>query len=80
MSTNIKDLENRLWEAARSYARQFFFTSQRICRAGLRFNFSQICQASKLSKTEKEIAEERKSKTKNHGGASVARERPDFFY
>ena len=30
----------------------------------------------KFSKTEKEIAEERKVKTKSHGGASVARERP----
>lgn len=30
----------------------------------------------KFSKTEKEIAAERKAKTKNYGGASVARERP----
>jgi len=75
MSTNIKDLENRLWEAADHMRANSSLRLNEFAEPVLGLIFLKFAGV-KHSKTEKEIAEERKSKTKNHGGASVARERP----
>jgi type I restriction enzyme M protein len=76
MSTNnIKDLENRLWEAADHMRANSSLRLNEFAEPVLGLIFLKFAGV-KFSKTEKEIAEERKSKTKNHGGASVARERP----
>ena len=73
--TNIKDLENRLWEAADHMRANSSLRLNEFAEPVLGLIFLKFAGV-KHSKTEKEIAEERKSKTKNHGGASVARERP----
>jgi len=75
MSTNIKDLENRLWEAADHMRANSSLRLNEFAEPVLGLIFLKFAGV-KHSKTENEIAEERKSKTKNHGGASVARERP----
>jgi len=76
MSTNnIKDLENRLWEAADHMRANSSLRLNEFAEPVLGLIFLKFAGV-KFSKTEKEIAEERRSKTKNHGGASVARERP----
>ena len=74
MSTNIKDLENRLWEAADHMRANSSLRLNEFAEPVLGLIFLKFAGV-KFSKTEKEIAEERKVKTKSHGGASVARER-----
>jgi len=76
MSTNnIKDLENRLWEAADHMRANSALRLNEFAEPVLGLIFLKFAGV-KFSKTEKEIAAERKAKTKNYGGASVARERP----
>src|SRR3989338_4507176 len=75
MSTNIKDLENRLWEAADHMRANSSLRLNEFAEPVLGLIFLKFAGV-KFSKTEKEISEERKVKTKSHGGASVARERP----
>jgi len=75
MSTNIKDLENRLWEAADHMRANSALRLNEFAEPVLGLIFLKFAGV-KFSKTEKEISEERKVKTKSHGGASVARERP----
>jgi len=75
MSTNIKDLENRLWEAADHMRANSALRLNEFAEPVLGLIFLKFAGV-KFSKTQKEIAEERKVKTKSHGGASVARERP----
>ena len=78
MSTNIKDLENRLWEAADHMRANSSLRLNEFAEPVLGLIFLKFAGV-KFSKTEKEIAAERKTKTKNYGGASVARERPISF-
>jgi len=73
--TNIKDLENRLWEAADHMRANSALRLNEFAEPVLGLIFLKFAGV-KFSKTEKEIATERKSKTKNYGGASIARERP----
>lgn len=73
--TNIKDLENRLWEAADHMRANSALRLNEFAEPVLGLIFLKFAGV-KFSKTEKEIAAERKTKTKNYGGASVARERP----
>ncbi|MBI3273514.1 MAG: N-6 DNA methylase [Candidatus Colwellbacteria bacterium] len=75
MSTNIKDLENRLWEAADHMRANSPLRLNEFAEPVLGLIFLKFAGV-KHSKTEKEVAEERKTKTKSHGGASVSRERP----
>ncbi|MDD2786425.1 MAG: N-6 DNA methylase [Patescibacteria group bacterium] len=76
MSTNnIKDLENRLWEAADHMRANSSLRLNEFAEPVLGLIFLKFAGV-RFSKTEKEISEERKVKTKSHGGASVARERP----
>ena len=75
MSTNIKDLENRLWEAADHMRANSSLRLNEFAEPVLGLIFLKFAGV-KFSRIEKEITEERKGKTKNHGGASVARERP----
>src|SRR3989344_8379552 len=75
MSTNIKDLENRLWEAADHMRANSALRLNEFAEPVLGLIFLKFAGV-KLSKTEKEISDERKTKTKSYGGASVARERP----
>lgn len=74
-ANNIKDFENRLWEAADHLRANSALRLNEFAEPVLGLIFLKFAGV-KHSKTEKEIAEERKSKTKNHGGASIARERP----
>jgi len=72
---NIKDLENRLWEAAdhlraNSPLRLNEFAEPVLGLISLKF------AGVRHNKVAKEIAEEKKKKTKSHGGASISRERP----
>jgi len=73
--TNIKDLENRLWEAADHMRANSPLRLNEFAEPVLGLIFLKFAGV-KHSKTEKEVAEERKKKTKSHGGASVSRERP----
>lgn len=73
--TNIKDLENRLWEAADHMRANSALRLNEFAEPVLGLIFLKFAGV-KFSKTEKEIAAERKAKTKSYGGASVARERP----
>ncbi len=76
MSTNtIKDLENRLWEAADHMRANSALRLNEFAEPVLGLIFLKFAGV-KFSKIEKEIAEERKTKTKSYSGASVARERP----
>ena len=75
MSTNIKDLENRLWEAADHMRANSALRLNEFAEPVLGLIFLKFAGV-KFSKTGKEIADERKTKTKSYGGASVARERP----
>ncbi len=75
MSANIKDLENRLWKAADHMRANSPLRLNEFAEPVLGLIFLKFADV-KHSKTQKEIAEERKSKTKSYGGASVARERP----
>lgn len=75
MSTNTKDLENRLWEAADHMRANSALRLNEFAEPVLGLIFLKFADV-KYSKIEKEIGEERKSKTKSYGGASVARERP----
>jgi len=75
MSTNIKDLENRLWEAADHMRANSALRLNEFAEPVLGLIFLKFAGV-KFSKTGKEIVDERKTKTKSYGGASVARERP----
>ncbi|KKS89806.1 MAG: Site-specific DNA-methyltransferase (Adenine-specific) [Parcubacteria group bacterium GW2011_GWC1_43_11b] len=75
MSTNIKDLENRLWEAADHMRANSALRLNEFAEPVLGLIFLKFAGV-KFSKTGKEITDERKTKTKSYGGASVARERP----
>src|SRR3989338_9334614 len=86
MSINIKNLEDRLWEAADHMRANSSLRLNEFAEPVLGLIFLKFAGV-KFSKTEKEISEERKVKTKSHGlpaphgtaqagGASVARERP----
>lgn len=75
MSPNMKDLENRLWEAADHMRANSPLRLNEFAEPVLGLIFLKFAGV-KHSKTAKEIAEERKPKSKNLGGASVARERP----
>ncbi len=73
--TNIKDLENRLWEAADHMRANTPLRLNEFAEPVLGLIFLKFAGV-KHSKIQKEIVEERKGKSKNYGGASVARERP----
>ena len=82
--TNIKNLENRLWEAADHMRANSALRLNEFAEPVLGLIFLKFAGV-KFSKTEKEILAERKIKTpsrfatgqaKNYSGASVARERP----
>ncbi|MBU4332493.1 type I restriction-modification system subunit M [Patescibacteria group bacterium] len=73
--TNIKDLENRLWEAADHMRANSPLRLNEFAEPVLGLIFLKFAGV-KHSKTAKEIAEEKTKKTKSHGGASVSRERP----
>src|SRR3989338_5838303 len=85
MSINIKNLEDRLWESADHMRANSSLRLNEFAEPVLGLIFLKFAGV-KFSKTEKEIAEERKSKTtrlrqvyggqESHGGASVAREWP----
>ena len=62
MSTNIKDLENRLWEAADHMRANSPLRLNEFAEPVLGLIFLKFAGV-KHSKTEKEIAEERKKKT-----------------
>lgn len=70
-----KKLEDRLWEAADHMRANSSLRLNEFAEPVLGLIFLKFAGV-KFSKTEKEIAAERKTKTKNYGGASVARERP----
>ena len=83
-SNGVKDLENRLWEAADHMRANSALRLNEFAEPVLGLIFLKFAGV-KFSKTEKEIADERKVKTpsrfatgqaKSHGGASIARERP----
>ncbi|MFY9493200.1 MAG: N-6 DNA methylase [Minisyncoccia bacterium] len=73
--TNIKDLENRLWEAADHMRANTPLRLNEFAEPVLGLIFLKFAGV-KHSKVAKEIAEEKTKKTKSHGGASVSRERP----
>ena len=73
--TNIKDLENRLWEAADHLRANSPLRLNEFAEPVLGLIFLKFAGV-KYSKTEKEVAEEKRKKAKNHGSASVSRERP----
>src|SRR3990167_5418334 len=75
MSINIKNLEDRLWEAADHMRANSSLRLNEFAEPVLGLIFLKFAGV-KFSKTGKEIADERKTKTKSYGGASVARERP----
>ncbi len=75
MSPNIKDLENRLWEAADHMRANSPLRLNEFAEPVLGLIFLKFAGV-KHNKIAEEIAEERKKKTKSHGGASVSRERP----
>ena len=75
MSTNIKDLENRLWKAADYMRANSPLRLNEFAEPVLGLIFLKFAGV-KHSKTVHELDEERKKKTKNYGGALVARERP----
>jgi type I restriction enzyme M protein len=75
MSTNVKNLENRLWEAADHMRANSPLRLNEFAEPVLGLIFLKFAGV-KHFKIQKEIGEERKGKTKNYGGASVVRERP----
>ncbi|HDY73015.1 MAG TPA: SAM-dependent DNA methyltransferase [Candidatus Jorgensenbacteria bacterium] len=75
MSANIKNLENRLWEAADHMRANSPLRLNEFAEPVLGLIFLKFAGV-KHSKTEKELAEKRKNKAKKLGGASVSRERP----
>ena len=75
MSPNIKDLENRLWEAADHMRANSPLRLNEFAEPVLGLIFLKFAGV-RHSKIEKELAEAKKKKTKNLGGASVSRERP----
>ena len=70
-----KKLEDRLWEAADHMRANSALRLNEFAEPVLGLIFLKFAGV-KFSKIEKEIAAERKAKTKNYGGASIARERP----
>jgi len=75
MSTNIKNLENRLWEAADHLRANSPLRLNEFAEPVLGLIFLKFAGV-RYSKIEKELAEEKKKKAKSYGGASVSRERP----
>ncbi|MDP3015012.1 MAG: N-6 DNA methylase [bacterium] len=75
MSTNIKDLENRLWEAADHMRANSPLRLNEFAEPVLGLIFLKFAGV-RHNKVAEEIAEERKKKTKSYGRASVSRERP----
>jgi len=75
MSPNIKDLENRLWEAADHMRANTPLRLNEFAEPVLGLIFLKFAGV-KHNKVAKEIAEEKTKKTKSHGGASISRERP----
>jgi len=75
MSTNIKDLENRLWEAADHMRANSPLRLNEFAEPVLGLIFLKFAGV-KHSKVTMELAEEKKKKTKSYGGASVSREHP----
>jgi type I restriction enzyme M protein len=84
ISNEVKDLENRLWEAADHMRANSALRLNEFAEPVLGLIFLKFAGV-KFSKIEREIAQERKAKTpsrfatgqaKSHGGASVGRERP----
>ncbi|KKL98442.1 hypothetical protein LCGC14_1824360, partial [marine sediment metagenome] len=75
MSANIKNLENRLWEAADHMRANSPLRLNEFAEPVLGLIFLKFAGV-KHSKSEKELAEKRKNKAKKLGGASVSRERP----
>ena len=73
--TNIKDLENRLWEAANHMRANSPLRLSEFAEPVLGLIFLKFAGV-KHNKVAKELAEEKTKKTKSHGGASVSRERP----
>ncbi len=74
-SNGVKDLENRLWEAADHMRANTPLRLNEFAEPVLGLIFLKFAGV-KHSKVAKEIAEEKTKKTKSHGGASVSRERP----
>jgi len=72
---NIKDLENRLWEAADHLRANSPLRLNEFAEPVLGLIFLKFAGV-RHNKVAKEIAEEKKKKTKSHGGASISRERP----
>lgn len=75
MSPNIKDLENRLWEAADHMRANSPLRLNEFAEPVLGLIFLKFAGV-KHAKAAEEITEERKGKTKKLGGASVSREWP----
>lgn len=75
MSPNIKNLENRLWEAADHMRANSPLRLNEFAEPVLGLIFLKFAGV-KHVKAAEEIAKERKGKTKRLGGASVSRERP----
>ena len=75
MSPNIKDLENRLWEAADHMRANSPLRLNEFAEPVLGLIFLKFAGV-RHSKIEKDLAEEKNKKTKNLGGASLSRERP----
>ena len=75
MGINIKDLENRLWEAADHLRANSALRLNEFAEPVLGLIFLKFADV-KFRKTQEEINEEKKEKTKKLSGASIARERP----
>ena len=75
MSTNIKDLENRLWKAADHLRANSPLRLNEFAEPVLGLIFLKFAGV-RHSKTAKELTQRRKKKTKNLSGASISRERP----
>ncbi len=75
MNANIKDLENRLWEAADHMRANSPLRLNEFAGPVLGLIFLKFADV-KYNKTAEEITEEKKSKAKKLKGASVLRERP----
>jgi len=74
-SNGVKDLENRLWEAADHMRANSPLRLNEFAEPVLGLIFLKFAGV-RHNIVAEEIAEERKKKTKSHSGASVSRERP----
>lgn len=75
MNANIKDLENKLWEAADHMRANSPLRLNEFAEPVLGLIFLKFAGI-KYSKTEKELVEEKEKKTKNSSGTLILRERP----